>query len=75
MSKENTEIGCPYCRFNWKTMYERCTRTGRITEGQVECDYGYEQCLEYQKAVAAGVPIPPHEKIPSDKELQKALLK
>ena len=75
MSKANTEVGCPYSRFNWKTMFENCTLTGRVTEGEVECDYSYEQCPEYQKAVAACVPVPPQGKIPSTKELERMLLK
>ncbi len=56
-------------------MCERCTVTAAKTEGQVECDYGYEDCPTYRKAVADGVPIPPHEPIPSAKQLEKILLR
>lgn len=75
MSKEKTEFGCPYSQFNWQTMLENCTHTGRTTEGDVECDYGFEHCPEYQKAVATGAPTPPRGEIPSIKKLEKALLK
>ncbi len=75
MSKnKNIEAGCPYSRFNWSEMFEKCILTDKITEGNADCDYSFDDCPAYQKAVAAGVPIPPHEPIPSAKQLEKVLL-
>ena len=42
--------GCKYCKMN-KQNNEYCTLTGAPTNGAVMCDFEWEDCPDYQKAL------------------------
>jgi len=56
--------GCPYCYFSWKQFDEVCDITNEKTKQAVMCDFEFEDCLHYQKAMKEGRAYPKPEKPP-----------
>lgn len=54
--------GCRYCKMNEKNE-EYCTLTKELTKGAVMCDFEYEDCPEYQKALQP-IKVKPRERKP-----------
>lgn len=50
--------GCKYCKMN-ANYEEYCALTGELTKGAIMCDFEYEDCPEYKKALE---PIKPQRK-------------
>lgn len=50
------KLGCPYSKFNFKTMQEECILTKKPTHEAFMCDCEYDECELYK---AARLPIEP----------------
>lgn len=39
--------GCPYSKFNFKEMEEKCEVTKELTHNAILCDFDYENCPHF----------------------------